>query len=398
MKCWNTENLPLVQLNSFIFDTQLDNPHRLMTLAEYLHSKKDTILNNWLETIQEKIPEVKKHDETAIENSVPELLDAMVDKLVMDDESGISEHSQKHALDRSRYQIYSLKHIIQEYHLLRIEIFRQADDFEGLDIEGRDVIMYTVDQAIEMAAETFYRIKQGVQVDARQIAERKADELELKDEYREEFIHSISHDLNNPLSNIKGCISLLEGDVNVEDVGKILSILRTSADQADALVRGFLDVHTVSSAQKLPVKRVLVDIVEDLANEIKVYEVAQKRKIELKCEHEKLEVEVDVSLIRRAFNNLMSNALKHGDEKAKISIACNLESNLLKIMVHNHGGEIPEKVMQTIFNRYYQLNEKGRGWGIGLSFVKEVVEAHGGEVTVESHENDGTTFAMCLPV
>lgn len=367
-------------------------------LTEFFRDKKKIILSEWRKSVQEQIPEVKKHGRAAIENSVPELIDAMIEMLESDDEEKISEHCQKHALDRAQYQIYSLKHIIQEYNLLRAVIFRQIDADGGYGIKGRDVVMFTIDQAIEMAAETFFRIKQGVQVNARKIAEKKADELQLKDEHREEFIHSISHDLNNPLSNIKGCISLLEGDIDVEDVNKVLSILRTSANQADALIKGFLDVSSVGANEKLPVKRVLVDVAEDLVNEIKVYEVAQKREIGFKCRKEKLEVNVDIGLVRRAFNNLMSNALKHGDGVSKITVSCNVLDGELIIQVHNQGTMIPELILKRIFNRYYQYNDNGRGWGIGLSFVKEVVDAHGGKVSVESRENEGTTFTMSIPV
>lgn len=369
-----------------------------MTIAKIIRARKDEIVENWIEMVKQKIPEVKRHDKSAIENSVPDLIDAIVDVLESEDVESIKTHSQKHALQRSSFEVYSLKHIIQEYNLLKTAIFKVTDESSATPPQERDEIMHVVDRAIELAAETFFRIKQNVHVDARKMAEQKADEMELKDEHREEFIHSLSHDLNNPLNNIKSCISLMEGDLAVEDVNKILEILKVSSQQAESLIKDFLNVNTVSSDDKLPVQRGLVNVLDDLKDEIAVYRVTHRNKMELSSDRDEILVELDMTLVRRAFNNLVNNALKHGDANTKIDVACNLKDDTLSIAVHNRGGVIPDSVLKTIFNRYYQINEKGRGWGIGLTFVKEVAEAHGGEVLVESNEKDGTTFEMLIPV
>jgi signal transduction histidine kinase len=369
-----------------------------MTIAEIIDARKDEILETWLEKLKVNIPEVNNHDRSAVENSVPNLIVAIINVLETGDVQKVSEHSHKHALERADFKVYTLKHIIKEYNLLKKEIFHVIDQHSGINPGERDSIMFVVDEAIEEAAETFYRIKQGVQINARNLAEQKANEMELQDENREDFISSISHDLNTPLNNIKGCINLLENDLEVDQVNKLLRILKGSTYQAELLIRDFLDVNMVNPDAKLPVKRELVNIVEELENEVTIFKIAQGVNIELILKENEIFVEVDINLLRRALNNLINNAVRHGDRLSDIKVLCRLEDNLLVISVHNKGRIIPSNVLEAIFNRYYKINDSGAGWGIGLAFVKEVAEAHGGEVNVESIENDGTTFQLKIPV
>lgn len=369
-----------------------------MRAADIIFLKKDEILNKWMKTLIDSMPEVKNHDKTAIQNSVPDLLDAIVEVLISDNDGNIIVHSQKHALDRTSFDVFSLKHIIQEYNFLKKEIFRETDKYSEVDPGERDKIMFAFDQAIEEAAETFYRVRQGVQVNARKIAERKADKLELRDENREEFIHSISHDLNNPLNAIMGSINLLEHDQEAEKVNKILNVLKTSSSQAESLIKEILDVSGISEKEKLPVNKELVNLLNDLEGEIEVFKVLHRNHIDLHSNRDEINVEVDLNLIRRAFDNLMSNAVKHGGYSVPITVNCNLEGDKLELSVHNGGQTIPNEVLDKIFDRYYKINKSGKGWGIGLSFVKEVAAAHHGDVTVRSNEKEGTTFELIIPV
>ncbi|GAA5030309.1 hypothetical protein GCM10011506_19380 [Marivirga lumbricoides] len=368
-----------------------------MSTADIINSQQDQILSNWMQSLKEKMPVISQYDKSAIENSVPNLLKAIVVNLKSDNQEEVNHNSQEHGQQRASFRNYSLRHIIREYNLLKITILHLLDEHELTPPKERDAIMLVIDQAIEQAAEIFYIVKQGVQVDARKVAEKKANDLELEDDNREEFIQSISHDLNSPLNNIKGCINLLEKDLDVGEVSQILRILKTSANQAEMLIKDFLDVGKIGTNEKVPVYISKFNILEELRNEINVYEVSQKVEIELQSEVDDLYVEIDLELFRRAFNNLMNNALKHGETESKITISCLLEENKLIISVQNYGKVIPDKVLQNIFNRYYQVDGTRKGWGIGLAFVKEVVKAHEGDVQVTSNKDQGTIFKLIFP-
>ena len=367
-----------------------------MKTFEILELHKDKIIENWLKKLGESMPIVNDHEKSAIENNVPELLEAIIKALQIKDQHKVVEHSKQHGFERTRFKEYSLRHIIQEYNLFKKEILHTIDPHSKISPFERDTIMEMVDNAIEQSAEIFHRIKQGVQVNARQIAQKQAEKLQLEDEKREEYICSITHDLNNPLNNIKGCISLLEGDLEVGEVHEILRILKTSSDQAESLIKEILDVGKISTNEKIPVKKRSVNVSEELRNEIRVYQVSQKSDIVLISNTDNIYFDLDVDLLIRAFNNLLNNALKHGEKGSKIVVTCELDGNLV-IGVHNSGKVIPEEVQESIFNRYYQLSGKQKGWGIGLAFVKEIMLAHGGEVSVQSNEKDGTRFELRFP-
>jgi signal transduction histidine kinase len=369
-----------------------------METAKLLKIKKDEILANWLNKVLTQIPEAGNYDKTAIQNSVPDLINAIVDVLKSNNTNAVISYSEQHGLERAKYKAYSLKHIIQEYNLLKGEIFKILDENTAVtERKDRDIIMNSIDYAIEQAAEVFFREKQNVQVKARKVAERKADQLQIEDEHREEFIQSIMHDLNSPLNNIKACISMLEGNIEVSEASKILEILKLSSQQAEILIEDFLDVGFVKSDDKIPVQKNIVNVLEDLKQQIKIYKISYKRNIELNSPHKEINVNVDVNLIRRAFNNLMNNALKHGETSKTIKVVCKLENGELIISVQNQGRTIPRETLEAIFKRYYKMNESSKGWGIGLAFVKKVAEAHGGEVTVKSIQPEGNTFILKIP-
>ena len=281
-----------------------------MNTADVLCTKKEHILKNWLDKVRTEIPLVNNYDQTAIQNSVPELIDSIIEILVTNNSDKLISHSVEHGWQRSKHNAYSMKNIIKEYNLLRAEIFRVVDD--NMDVtsrDDRDIILEAVNNAIEVAAEAFYDEKQSVLVNARKIAEMKADQLKIEEKNREEFIQSIIHDLNSPLNNIKACIEMLEGDIEVGDAKKVFEILKASSHQAELLIEDFLDVGSVDSYQTLPVNKNRINILEELEHQIKIYKISFRRDIVLSSAKKEIIAELDVNLVRRAFNNLLNNAL-----------------------------------------------------------------------------------------
>jgi signal transduction histidine kinase len=369
-----------------------------MNTADILRINKQYILENWLEKLRTEIPVVKNYDKTAIENGVPHLIDSIIEILNTNNSEKLSSHSVDHGWQRSQHKAYTMKHIIKEYNLLRTEIFKVVDENSEITSRGdRDIIIDAVNYAIEQAAEAFYNEKQSVQVNARKLAEMKADQLEIEEKNKEEFIQSIVHDLNSPLNNIVACIEMLEGNIEIGEAKKVLEILRASSHQAELLIEDFLDVGSVGAYENLPLNINRVNILDELEHQIKIYKISYRREIELNSKKKEIVAELDVNLIRRAFNNLMNNALKHGLPSKPISIECNQNNGFLSISVHNESKKIPEDILNSIFNRYYKVKDSTKGWGIGLAFVKKVAEAHGGKVLVDSTSN-GTTFILEIPV
>ncbi len=367
-----------------------------MTVSEIIQQRKQEILDKWKDTLYKEMPVVSNYEESAIENSVPDLLDAMADALSAGEHDEVVFHSQEHGIERARFSNYNLGHVIKEYNLLRRIIFDIIDKQEDVTEDDRNTIIYVIDQAIEQASDTYHRRTQQVIIDARDLAEQKADRLNLRDQNREEFIQSITHDLNNPLNNIKAGIELLEGDIEINELSTVLQIIRSSLTRAELLVEDFLDVGRVEGTEKLPITREIANVTQELHDEIAVFQLVHKREISFEPEKEDIQVSVDIRLVKRAFDNLMNNAIKHSKNGTKIQVQCGIKDDHLQISIKN-TGEISETILNKIFDRYYQPFANTKGWGIGLAFVKAVAEAHEGSIEVTSDEGE-VIFTMILGV
>ncbi len=368
-----------------------------MNAATILQSKKTNIIHNWYHEVQTKMPEISKYNKSAIENSLPALLDTTIDALKSNDIEALTHSSKEHGLQRTQLEVYSLQHIVKEYHLLKMIIFEKIDEQTNITPVERNIIIQLLDHAIEQACETFYRIKQKMEIDARENAEEKANLLQREDENRDQFIYSISHDLNNPLNNIKASVSLIESGLEKDEMNEVLNVLRNSIAQAEKLIANFLDVSTVGHNSNITVSKQEVNLLKRIENEIEIYKVSRNRNINLKSDQEQIFANVDIDLIIRAFANLMSNALKYSKKNEEINVNINLQNRKIILGIQNKGEVIPQNSLQQIFRKYYQLDDSKKGWGIGLAFVKEVIEAHGGEIEVTSTEEEGTLFKVTLP-
>ncbi len=368
-----------------------------MKASKILAEKKKYIIERWIEKLKNEIPGIAKHKKTAIEDSIPGLLDAIIIQLDKKEEDKIIFNSKKHGLVRASFKEYSLRHIVREYNLLKQTILEEFNNQRNYSIEDRETVTKALDQAIEQAAESYFLVKENIQVDARKIAERKANELQLTDKHREEFISSISHDLNNPLSNIKTCVSLLEDGLEIEKAGTVLGMIKKSTAQAESLITDFLSTDKINYEEELPVEKVMVDVLDDLKKETSIYRFTEQRNIEFLSESDEILFNCDITLVRRACHNLLNNALKYGEKSSRITVTCNKKDDGLEIFVHNYGKSISSEARKYIFDRYYQIDGTSKGWGIGLAFVKKVAEAHGGTITVDSNEKEGTTFRLFIP-
>jgi signal transduction histidine kinase len=106
--------------------------------------------------------------------------------------------------------------------------------------------------------------------------------------------------------------------------------------------------------------------------------------------------EVDVERIRQVIYNLLDNALKHTDPGGKVKLSMEAEDAQVTIQVSDNGRGIPSDKLPYVFNSFFQVKPQAPGAGLGLAVVKELVEAHGGTVSVESEVGKGSTFTVSL--
>jgi two-component system phosphate regulon sensor histidine kinase PhoR len=233
---------------------------------------------------------------------------------------------------------------------------------------------------------------------------RDLTRLKQLERTREEFVANVSHELRTPLSLIKGYVeTLLDGARdNPEVAERFLKIIERNANRLDLLIQDLLTISALESGRmKLDLQAVELRALAD-----KVFShlqtKAENKKVQLVNELPELTANADANRLDQVLTNLVDNAIKYGRASGAVRVgAKKLDAGRLEIFVRDDGPGIPAEALDRVFERFYRV-DKARsrdqgGTGLGLSIVKHIVQAHGGEVRVESEPGKGATFFFTLP-
>lgn len=218
----------------------------------------------------------------------------------------------------------------------------------------------------------------------------------------EKVLAMVSHDIRNPLSAIQMTTKLiLEFPKHSEKHQQFAIRILKSLDRVDSMIQTLLDVSSIRSGKSIPLHFKYCDL------SLEVSSILQEMKLIFS---DRLRFTTGGPLwgnwsaegIRRALENLISNAIKYGDTYAPISISLSTQDSLAVINVHNYGNEISDDEKNKLFDYFYRPEGYGtdhtQGWGLGLTVVKGVAEGHGGTALIESSPARGTSFILQLPI
>jgi len=169
------------------------------------------------------------------------------------------------------------------------------------------------------------------------------------------------------------------------------------------MIGDYLDIARLEMG-KTPLRHVPLRIESVLERSLLLFEpLAQEKSIRLlRCfDHNLPPMLGDADLLARVFGNLVSNALKYSPAGTEVKAAVNAADGQIRVSVEDRGYGIPEEDMERIFQKFYRIprlqDADVPGTGLGLTFVREIVELHGGTVTVHSTPGEGSVFTVCLP-
>lgn len=257
------------------------------------------------------------------------------------------------------------------------------------------------------AMETRILIRQNDEIG--QLAHRfnqMAQQIEANELGRRAFISNVSHELRTPVSVIHGTVERYLGQHEGEEEHESIQPMETVQHEAEVLSRLIDDLFTLTRLEEhnlrlerteLQVAAVCHDAVagiRDLAWE------QQKVSVEALVPGDLPLITGDRTRILQVMNNLLYNALRHTPEGGIIIVQGKALPTHVEITISDTGVGISPEAVENVFNRYYQAERQHRhpeNSGLGLSIVKQLVEAHGGEITVESILGQGTTFRFTLP-
>lgn len=223
------------------------------------------------------------------------------------------------------------------------------------------------------------------------------------DNLKEEFLHSITHDLRNPMTSIKGFLKFLldgvAGEIN-EQQKKMLTTMDRASEKLLALINDILDIAKLE-AGKLDIVLEQTNVCEMGTHVIEVAQgIAQKKKItfEFSFDESLNPINVDNKLVERVITNLIGNAVKFTPDEGHIILEIKNEDNNIRVAVIDNGDGIPPDYIDKVFDKFKQVaGQRKGGTGLGLTICKYVVESHRGRIWVESKLGVGSKFIFTIP-
>jgi signal transduction histidine kinase len=238
---------------------------------------------------------------------------------------------------------------------------------------------------------------------ARQRAEALADELRERAGFEQQLIGIVSHDLRTPVSAILlGVTGLLRGEeLSVRQTKSVMRI-QSSAERAHRMIRDLLDFTQARLAGGIRIERRAMDLhalIQGVLEEIQAAHDGRELRFRRDGDGRG---EWDPDRLGQVVQNLVTNALKYSPAGTPVRIETHAgEEGGVTLSVHNEGAPIPSGMLGRIFHPLQrasgEVDKAGRSIGLGLYIVKQVVDAHGGTVSVESSAGAGTTFTVWLP-
>ena len=222
---------------------------------------------------------------------------------------------------------------------------------------------------------------------------------------RQEFVANVSHELRTPLSLIKGFVETLQDGAKDDPVlaSRFLQTIEKHADRLTYLIEDLLTISRLESGQivmnmqPVELKAVAQRVLEDLRSRAEEKNVAIENAVA-----DGLMARADADRLEQVLFNLVDNAIKYGRNPGRVIIGGKeFHDRNVELWVRDDGPGIPPEARERVFERFYRVDrarsrEKG-GTGLGLSIVKHIVQAHGGEVWVQSELGVETTFFFTLP-
>lgn len=218
-------------------------------------------------------------------------------------------------------------------------------------------------------------------------------------EMKNDVFNAVAHDLRAPILGIQGYIMLLqEENLSQEEQKQMLKAISNSSKMLVSLVENILDISKLERGLLVLNKTAfnLSQTIKDIAYALTPLAKQKNLKLEINCD-DNLNICADKNLIERVFSNLISNAIKFTSDGG-VFVNIKQDKQNYDITVKDTGMGITKEELPKIFKKYHQADRNVNGYGLGLTIVKQIIEAHKGQIKVDSELNKGTLFSITLPI
>jgi two-component system phosphate regulon sensor histidine kinase PhoR len=223
---------------------------------------------------------------------------------------------------------------------------------------------------------------------------------------RRDFVANVSHELRTPITSVKGFVeTLLENPPeNPQERERFLRIVATHADRLNAIIEDLLSLSRIEQetekAEIVLTAGKVADVILSAVDACTAKAESRRISIEHTCTGDTV-ASINPPLLEQAVVNLIDNAIKYSEPGSGVQVKCSTEEHRVSIAIHDQGCGIASEHLPRLFERFYRVDKarsrKLGGTGLGLAIVKHIVQAHGGEIAVESALGRGSTFTIHLP-
>ena len=233
-----------------------------------------------------------------------------------------------------------------------------------------------------------------------EITERRRAER-LKDE----FISNISHELRTPLTSIKGAIGLLAGGVGRDQSADLLDMAQHNVERLHRLVNDLLDIRRLSGGAGMHLNVAPTEvgyIVDRRMSELQKVVAHKEQTLTVTQTEPELWCRADVDRLTQVVDNLVANAAKFAPARTAVEITLDRRDGAISLQVRDHGPGVPESFRENLFDRFSKADTETMsgtvGTGLGLAICRAVMEAHGGEIYLDTEVSPGACFVCLFPV
>lgn len=233
--------------------------------------------------------------------------------------------------------------------------------------------------------------------------QQEMQRLQSLDQFKNKFFAYIAHEIKTPLSIILGISDKLRENKTNTAQNKFLDAIQYEGYNMLGLIDEIIDITRMQEGSiQLDYRHGnIADFIKNLLTSYQTLADSQEITLHFHTENQEIYADFDKSRVRYILNNLLNNALRHTPGKGSITISLKTESDKVRVEVSDTGKGIAEADIPLIFEKYYQginAEKTEHNFGLGLSYVKDLVELMHGKISVNSRQNQGTTFVVHLPV
>lgn len=267
---------------------------------------------------------------------------------------------------------------------------------------GMDLLVEASDREIILSPEMDFMAAKLNKI--KSILEKRERDAKEAEQRKNDLVVYLAHDIKTPLTSVIGYLNLLDEapDMPQEQKAKYIGITLEKAYRLEQLINEFFEI-TRFNLQTIVLNKEKINLpfmLQQMADEFYPILTPQEKQVAVNAP-DGLILWGDADKLARVFNNILKNAIAYSYENSTIDISAVQQGENLVITFTNQGNPIPEQKLETIFEKFYRLDfsrsTNTGGAGLGLAIAKEIVNAHGGRITVKSTK-ENTVFTVSLPI